>query len=92
MDTILQNEMHHCIFEINTDTKKYKFVSDFCDDYTSAEEFCQSMNNFRTANMPVYFCVRLLDQNEFENISNYNPLISAIQLKLSTSKSTTKTK
>ena len=30
------------------------------------DEMCQSMNNFRTPDMPVYFCVRCLEQEEFE--------------------------
>lgn len=69
---------HHCIFEINKETKKHKFVDDYGEDYTAADEMCQSMNNFRTPDMPVYFCVRCLEQEEFEHIENYSPFISAI--------------
>ena len=69
---------HHCIFEINKETKKHKFVDDYGEDYTAADEMCQSMNNFRTSDMPVYFCVRCLEQEEFDNIENYSPFISAI--------------
>ena len=69
---------HHCIFEINKETKKYKFVDDYGEDYTTADEMCQSMNNFRTPDMPVYFCVRCLEQEEFEHIENYDPFLTAI--------------
>ena len=68
---------HHCIFEINKETKKHKFVDDYGEDYTAADEMCQSMNNFRTPDMPVYFCVRCLEQEEFEHIDNYNPFLTA---------------
>ena len=74
---------HHCIFEINKDTKKHKFVDDYGEDYTTADEMCQSMNNFRTPNMPVYFCVRCLEQEEFDNIENYNPILSLITIQSS---------
>ena len=69
---------HHCIFEINKETKKHKFVDDYGEDYDAADDMCQSMNNFRTPNMPVYFCVRCLEQEEFDDIENYSPFISAI--------------
>ena len=69
---------HYCIFEINKETKKHKFVDDYGEDYTAADEMCQSMNNFRTPDMPVYFCVRCLEQEEFEHIENYNPFLTAI--------------
>ena len=69
---------HHCIFEINKETKKHKFVDDYGEDYTAADEMCQSMNNFRTPDIPVYFCVRCLEQEEFEHIENYNPFLTAI--------------
>lgn len=69
---------HHCIFEINKETKKHKFVDDYGEDYNAAEDMCQSMNNFRTPDMPVYFCVRCLEQEEFEHIENYNPFLTAI--------------
>ena len=69
---------HHCIFEINKETKKHKFVDDYGEDYNAADDMCQSMNNFRTPDMPVYFCVRCLEQEEFEHIENYNPLLTAI--------------
>lgn len=74
---------HHCIFEItqpNIHSELYKasFVQDYGEDYTAADEMCQSMNNFRTPDMPVYFCVRCLEQEEFEHIENYNPFLTAI--------------
>ena len=71
---------HHCIFEINKDTKKHKFVDDYGEDYTAADEMCQSMNNFRTPDMPVYFCVRCLTQEEFDDIENYSPIIGIITI------------
>lgn len=73
-----EGDKHHCIFEINKKTKKHKFVDDYGEDYTAADEMCQSMNNFRTPDMPVYFCVRCLEQEEFEHIENYNPFLTAI--------------
>ena len=74
---------HHCIFEItqpNIHSELYKasFVDDYGENYTAADEMCQSMNNFRTPDMPVYFCVRCLEQEEFEHIENYNPFLTAI--------------
>lgn len=74
---------HHCIFEItqpNIHSELYKasFVDDYGEDYTAADEMCQSMNNFRTPDMPVYFCVRCLEQEEFDDIENYSPFLSAI--------------
>jgi hypothetical protein len=69
---------HHCIFEINKETKKHKFVDDYGEDYTAADDMCKSMNNFRTPDMPVYYCVRCLEQEEFDDIENYSPFISAI--------------
>ena len=41
------------------------------------------MNNFRTPDMPVYFCVRCLEQEEFEHIENYNPILSTITIQSS---------
>ena len=69
---------HYCIFEINKETKKHKFVDDYGEDYTAADEMCQSMNNFRTPDIPVYYCVRCLEQEDFEHIENYNPFLTAI--------------
>lgn len=68
---------HYCIFEINKVTKKYQVV-DYYNDYSSADEMCKSMNNFLSPDAPVYFCVRCLEQDEFDNIQNYSPYISAI--------------
>jgi len=77
-EELFSGTKHHCIFEINKETKKHKFVDDYGEDYTAADEMCQSMNNFRTPDMPVYFCVRCLEQEEFEHIENYNPFLTAI--------------
>ena len=38
----------------------------------------RTVNNFRTPDMPVYFCVRCLEQEEFEHIENYNPFLTAV--------------
>lgn len=73
---------HYCIFEFNKETKKHKFVDDYGENYTAADEMCQSMNNF-TSDMPVYFCVRCLEQEEYDDIENYNPIISAIIIQTS---------
>lgn len=73
-------QTHHCIFEINKETMKCNFVTEFGEDISSAEDFCESMNNFRTPNMPVYFCVRCLTQNEFDNIEIYNPCITSVMV------------
>ena len=77
-EELFSGTKHHCIFEINKETKKHKFVDDYGENYTAADEMCQSMNNFRTPDMPVYFCVRCLEQEEFEHIENYNPFLTAI--------------
>lgn len=71
---------HYCIFEINKETKKHKFVADYCENYDVADDICKSMNNFRTPDMPVYFCIRCLEQEEFEHIENYSPFLTAIAI------------
>ena len=77
---LFSSTKHYCIFEINKETKKHKFVDDYGEDYTAADEICQSMNNFRTADMSVYFCVRCLEKEEFDHIENYSPFISSIMV------------
>ena len=82
-EELFSGTKHHCIFEItqsNMHLELYKasIVQDYGEDYTAADEMCQSMNNFRTPDMPVYFCVRCLEQEEFEHIENYNPFLTAI--------------
>ena len=79
-EQVFSNTKHHCIFEINKETKKHKFVDDYGEDYDAADDMCQTMNNFRTPDMPVYFCVRRLVQEEFDNIQNYNPSLTTIIL------------
>ena len=79
---------HHCIFEItqpNIHSELYKasFVQDYGEDYTAADEMCQSMNNFRKPEDEVRFCLRCLEQEEFDDIENYNPIISAITIQTS---------
>lgn len=76
---------HFCIFEITQPFKhgkvfKSTFIDDYGEDYTSADLMCQSMNNFREPNEPVLFVVRCLEQNEYDQIENYNPFITAIMI------------
>lgn len=80
-EELFSDTRHHCIFEINTKTKKHLFVDDFGDDYDSANKMCESMNNFRKPEWPVYFCVRCLDQEEFADVQNYNPINTVIVIK-----------
>ena len=73
---------HYCIFEIShpnnhSEITEAKFVQDF-DSYDAADEFCQSMNNFRKPEWPVYYCVRCLEQEEYDNIENYSPFTPAV--------------
>lgn len=69
---------HFCIFEINMETKSHKFFDDFGEDYEAANDCCQSMNNFRSPDMPVYYCMRCLDPDEFDNIDTYSPFIESV--------------
>lgn len=71
---------NYCIFEIDRVTKKYKFVDNYGENYTAADEMCQAMNNFRNKDSTFYFCVRCLDQYELVNIKNYNPFFRSISL------------
>lgn len=76
---------HYCIFEITHSNKhsevaQTRFVDEYGEDYTAADEMCQSMNNFRKPEEEVRFCVRCLEQEEFDDIENYNPIISAITI------------
>ena len=79
---------HFCIFEISHPNKhsevpQTRFVDDYGEDFTAADEMCQSMNNFRNPEDEVRFCVRCLEQEEFDDIENYNPIISAITIQTS---------
>ena len=84
---------HHCIFEINKETKKHKFVDDYGEDYTAADEMCQSMNNFKPKDKFVHFILRCLEQEEFDVVQDflkenphgdvsevYSPFLSAITI------------
>lgn len=67
---------HHCIFEITKPNKyselyKASFVQDYGEDYTAADEMCQSMNNFRPKDKFVYFLLRCLKQEEFDAIQDF---------------------
>ena len=77
---------HYCIFEIshpnkNSENTQTRFVDDYGEDYTAAEEMCTSMNNFRKPEEEVRFCVRCLEQEEFDDVQNYNPIIKAMVLR-----------
>ena len=67
---------HHCIFEItqpNIHSELYKasFVQDYGEDYTAAEEMCQSMNNFKPKDKFVHFILRCLEQEEFDVVQDF---------------------
>lgn len=77
---------HFCIFEIshpNKHSELYKstFVEDFGEDKDSADEMCDSMMNFRKPEDELWFCVRCLDQEEFDDIENYSPILRQIIFK-----------
>lgn len=76
----------YCIFEVNKETKKYKYVVAY-DDYNAANDMCQSMNNFRTPDMPVYFCMRCLTQREFKDILNYSPFLRPVTIHINDDRS-----
>lgn len=40
--------------------------------------YARVSTNAQHLDMPVYFCVRCLEQEEFEHIENYNPFLTAI--------------
>lgn len=74
---------HYCIFEISHPNKhsevaKTRFVDEYGEDYTAADEMCQSMNNFRRPEDEVRFCVRCLEQDEFDDVKNYDPILKTI--------------
>lgn len=76
---------HYCIFEIthpdkHSELNEWKFVEDFGEVFTDADEMCQSMNNFRKLEEEVSFIVRCLEQEEFEHIEDYNPFLRTIIL------------
>lgn len=67
---------HHCIFEItqpNIHSELYKasFVDDYGEDYTAADEMCQSMNNFKPKDKFVHFILRCLEQEEFDAVQDF---------------------
>lgn len=89
---------HYCIFEItqpNIHSELYKasFVQDHGEDYTAADEMCQSMNNFKPNDKFVHFLLRCLEQEEFDVVQDflkknphgdvsevYSPFLSAITI------------
>ncbi len=76
---------HFCIFEItrsedNPKTFKSKFVEDFEEDFSAADDMCQSMNNFRESKENYWFCLRCLEQEEFDDIKNYSPLLHSVTI------------
>ena len=70
-EELFSGTKHHCIFEINKETKKHKFVDDYGEDYTAADEMCQSMNNFKPKDKFVHFILRCLEQEEFDTVQDF---------------------
>lgn len=67
---------HHCIFEvtqpnIHSELYKVNFVQDYGEDYTAADEICQSMNNFKPKDKFVNFLIRCLEQKEYDAIQGF---------------------
>ena len=67
---------HHCIFEItqpNIHSELYKasFVDDYGENFTAADEMCQSMNNFKPKDKFVHFILRCLEQEEFNVVQDF---------------------
>ena len=83
-EELFSGTKHHCIFEItqpNIHSELYKasFVQDYGEDYTAAEEMCQSMNNFKPKDKFVHFILRCLEQEE--DVSEvYSPFLSTITI------------
>lgn len=70
------NTKHHCIFmitqpNIHSELYKASLVQDYGEDYTAADEMCQSMNNFRPKDKFVYFLLRCLEQEEFDVVQDF---------------------
>lgn len=70
---------HFCIFQV-TKNKKVSFCIDFEDDFDGADNYCQSLNNFRNSVSDVCFIVRCLDSHEFASVGSYNPYITSVVL------------
>ena len=97
-EELFSGTKHHCILEItqpNIHSELYKasFVDDYGEDYTAADEMCQSMNNFRPKDKFVHFLLRCLEQEEFDVVQDflkanphgdvsevYSPFLSAITI------------
>lgn len=67
---------HYCIFEItqpniHSPLDKLSFVDDYGEDYTAANDMCQSMQNFRPKDKFVYFILRCLEQEEFDAVQDF---------------------
>ena len=78
------NMKHHCIFEISypngSREAKSRYVDDYGDDFSAADEMCQSLNNFSNPN-EVRFIIRCLDQEEFDHIKDYDPFLKTVIIK-----------
>lgn len=70
--------LHYCIFQISKLSKRFEFLFDFGEDYSAADDMCQSLNNFRSSDTPIYFCIRCLGQGEFEHIEYYYPFMTGL--------------
>lgn len=75
---------HYCVFEITRTEEgnpRSRMVEEFGNDYESANEYCESMNNFIKKGDKVNFILRCLEKEEFENIDKYNPFLTSIKVK-----------
>ncbi len=76
---------HYCIFEISHPNKhselyKSRFVDDYGEEFSAAQDMCSSMNNFRKPKDKVWFCVRCLEHVEFEHVEDYNPILRSVEI------------
>lgn len=67
---------YFCIYEVNNKTKETSFVDNFDECINDAQEFCQSLNNFSSDDYR--YCVRCLDETEFLDRYNYNPIFHSV--------------
>lgn len=74
---------HYCIFEVSQPDKtkslvNVRYIDDYGDNYDMANDMCQSMNNFREQGEECLYVLRKLSQQEYDNVSAYNPFIHNI--------------
>lgn len=76
---------HFCIFEISHPNKhselyKSRFVEDYGKEFSAAQDMCASMNNFRKPEDEVWYSVRCLEQEEFDHVEDYNPIMRCVKM------------